>query len=418
MQQKRIGVFRAYGAFWKYYADFSSRTSKEAFWKAFFLHSLLYLIMTSPMYYVYESIIERNDIIAGLWLLPLAVYSVATVIPTIAIILRRLHDIDRNGCWFFLYLIPVAGTIVFFIMLSKPSAPFDVYPGRSGAGPYMQPQNAPPQYAPPQYAPPQYIPPQYAQPQNPYAQPQNPYAQPQNPYAPPPYVPIPNPYAPPQYYRPLPPPRRFAPPAGGNKALLAIILSIIVAVCSNAYSIVYSVYIQDNIDRYINTLIGDMFVDDFGGFYDPYDPYGGQWDESDPWGNDFWGGFPDFGQNEEGQLTEDELSAIDLVRRSTLDGFPDFTIEEVLLTRVEAGSLEWGCLSEEEDGYPFFYVYASGLAIGDFVLVYAGFDVYHDGTIEIYNLDDGDRDEYHENAREMYREWYDAMLLAVDTPVA
>ena len=501
MQYKSIGFFGAYGALWKYYANFVSRTSREAFWKAFFVHSLIYLVMCLPLYYVFESIVERNDPLAGLWLLPLVVYSIATVVPTIAIIIRRLHDLDRHGCWFFLFLVPYAGPVMFFIMLSRQSAPFDVYPGRSGGGPYTGGGGAPPYgqqgtpyaraqqdpYAQPQnpYEPPysepqdpysaapmpqnaappekdpyssRYEPQQdrYAQPQKPYeppySEPQNPYAPPQEDlysaapppqnaaphfgqlyeqsrYAPPQYMPSSAYYGtpPPAYYRPLPPPRRFAPPAGGNKALAAIVLTIIVAVASNVYSFVCSDYIQKNIDRYIESLFSNAFLD----LYSEYPEYGGidPWGESNPWDGEPWGGNPwdndepwnddpGYGRNGEGQLAEDELAAIGHVRDSALEGFPDFTIEEVLLTRVEEGSLEWDCFSDEVDGDAAYYVAASGFAIGDFVLVYAGFDVYSDGVIELYNLDDGDRDEYYKEARKLYGEWYEAMLSGVDKSTA
>jgi len=384
MQHKQIGVFGAYGALWKYYADFSSRTSREAFWKAFFLHSLIILVLSLPQYYVYESIIERNDLMASLWFLPLGIYSIATIAPTIAIILRRLHDTDRHGCWFFLFLIPYVGTVIFFIMLSRKTAPFDVYPGRSGSGPYAQPQNP------------------YAPPYNPYAQPQNPYAPPQNPYAPPPV-----------YYRPLPP-RRFAPQAGGNKALMAIILSIAVAVASNAYSVVSTDYLQKNLDRYLGSLLNSTFVDDFGGFFDPYGDGGDPWNDTNPWDNDDpWNLFPDFDWDGEGEVSEAALEAIDLVREGVLEGFPDFTIEEVLDSRVEAGTLDWGCMSDDGGEYPVFYVYAVGVAIGDFLMIYAGFDLYDDGRIEIFNIDDGVRDKYYEEALEIYSEWYESMLSSI-----
>jgi len=370
MQQK-IGYFSAYGAIWKYYADFSSRTSGEAFWKGFFIHSLIILVMMAPTYYVYESIIEWNDITAGLWLIPLAAYSVATIVPSIALIIRRLHDTDRHGCWFFLYFIPVAGTIMFFIMLSKPSAPFDVYPGRSGEGPYAPP-------------------------------PQNPYA----PY----YV-----------YRPLPPPRRFAPPAGAGKAILAIILSLAVAATSNVYSFVSSDYLQKNMYRYINTLLDNAFSFDFGDYGDFYEPDGGLWGDTDPWsgGNmpwddeEFWNDVPGFEWFGDEQPPDEELAAIDLVRESALDGFPEYTVEEVLITRVEDGMLEWDCLVDESGESEFSYVSAWGYAIGDFVRIYAGFDVYEDGRIELYKINDGERNLYGGDALEMYGVWYEEMLLSV-----
>lgn len=372
-QERNIGVWKAYGAFWKHYADFGSRTSKEAFWKAYFIQFIILLAMFSPAWYAYESLIERNDIFAFLWLLPFIVYCFATFVPMIAIVIRRLHDTDRNGAWFFLFLVPVAGLVVFIVMLSRPSARFDVYPGQSGSGPYPQPY----------------------------------------PYAPP-YGQTRSPYAPPQYsFRP--PPRRFAPKAGGNKATAAIVLTIIVMVSFNAYSIVCSNYVQNNMNRIFDFGFNSFIADPFDGFSD--DPY--YWGE-EPWdGETPWNETPGIEGNGEEQMTDDEMAAIDLVRESVLEGFPDFSIEEVLLSRVEKNSLEWNSFADDGGEYPAFYVYATGYVIGDFVMIYAGFDVYEDGTIELFNLDDGNyRDLYYEEAREMYKEWYETMFSGVDNAAA
>jgi len=387
MQHTDISFIKAYRAFWKYFANFSGRTSKEAFWKAFFIHGVIFFMTLLPTYYVYESIIERDDTTPGVWLIPVSVYSLVAIIPTFAIIIRRLHDIDRHGCWVLLFLVPIAGTIVFFVMLSRPTAPFDVYSGRSGAGPYMRPPVFSPYPPPPPPPPPLYS----------Y------YPMRQYPFAPPPV-----------YFRPLPPPRRFAPPAGGDSAAKAIILTLIVTIASGAYGFISANYIQNNIDRYFDTIFGNAFSDIYN---DPYfweeDPWAGE----NPW-DDYWNDAPDYYWDDEADLTEDELAAIEMVKESSLEGFPEFTIEEVLLTRVDEYGLEWMCVSDEGGEYPAYYVYATGYVPGDFVTVYAGFDVYEDGTIELFNLDDGSRDEYYKDALELFREWYEKMLSGIDTSTA
>ena len=421
----------------------------------------------------------------------MGIYSIATFIPEIALIIRRLHDIDRNGCWFFLYLIPVAGQIVFFIMLSRQSVSYEVYPGMSGSGPYTDPLGrnsggrpndpywqsrqpyawpqypyAPPPYSQQQnpYAPPPYgqqrspyAPPPYGQQQNPYApssygEPKNPYApppseEPENPYAPPPveqsqnpdtlpytqdnirpqnpYIPPPhaqpqNPYAghyypqqfygpPPWYQRPLPKPRRYAPPAGSGDAIIAFIISIILAAAYYGNSIVSSVYLNNNIDRYINAIFENILPG-----YDysyPYDSFShpfdyGYGDEDGNYGDGY--GYNDGGAGN--GMTDEEQAAVDLVRESALSGFPEFTIEEVLLAQVDGDGLVWDCFLEGYEENSSHYITAKGYIDGTFYYLFAGFDVYEDGSIELYNLDDGIRDEYYEDAVRLYKEWYDRML--------
>ncbi|MDE7227822.1 MAG: DUF805 domain-containing protein [Treponemataceae bacterium] len=42
-------------------------------------------------------------------------WGLAIVIPSIALSIRRLHDVGRSGWWFLINLVPVVGGIVFLV---------------------------------------------------------------------------------------------------------------------------------------------------------------------------------------------------------------------------------------------------------------------------------------------------------------
>lgn len=46
-------------------------------------------------------------------------YGVVTFTPTVAIIIRRLHDIGKSGWLALLLFVPLAGLILFFVLLFK-----------------------------------------------------------------------------------------------------------------------------------------------------------------------------------------------------------------------------------------------------------------------------------------------------------
>jgi uncharacterized membrane protein YhaH (DUF805 family) len=54
------------------------------------------------------------DIGIGIWLTT-AIFSLAVLLPGIAVSVRRLHDLDRTGWWVLLALVPVVGIIVLLI---------------------------------------------------------------------------------------------------------------------------------------------------------------------------------------------------------------------------------------------------------------------------------------------------------------
>ena len=50
-------------------------------------------------------------------------YSLAVLIPSIAVSVRRLHDTDRSGWWLLIGLVPLIGAIVLLVFMVLDSKP-------------------------------------------------------------------------------------------------------------------------------------------------------------------------------------------------------------------------------------------------------------------------------------------------------
>lgn len=87
------------------YADFSGRSRRTEYWM-FMLFNFIFAIIAVLLDYLLES----PGIIYGL-------YGLATLIPGIAVLVRRLHDIGKSGLWFFISLIPIIGVFWLLILL-------------------------------------------------------------------------------------------------------------------------------------------------------------------------------------------------------------------------------------------------------------------------------------------------------------
>ena len=57
-------------------------------------------------------------------------YSLALLIPSIAVTVRRLHDTGRTGWWWWIGLVPVIGIIVLLVFMA-----FEGEPGQNQYGP-------------------------------------------------------------------------------------------------------------------------------------------------------------------------------------------------------------------------------------------------------------------------------------------
>src|SRR5215211_3026942 len=60
------------------------------------------------------------------------IYGLAILVPSLAVTVRRLHDIDRSGWWILIALVPLIGTIVLlvFALLEGTPGPTDTAPTR------------------------------------------------------------------------------------------------------------------------------------------------------------------------------------------------------------------------------------------------------------------------------------------------
>ncbi|WP_149095485.1 DUF805 domain-containing protein [Paenibacillus terrae] len=68
-------------------------------------------------------IIGLIDGLVGLTPILTYLYSLAVLLPSLAVIARRLHDTGRTGWWILINLIPLVGTIILIVFLCQDSQP-------------------------------------------------------------------------------------------------------------------------------------------------------------------------------------------------------------------------------------------------------------------------------------------------------
>lgn len=99
-----------YITMWKNYANFKGRTSVKGYWMAFLVNVIIAIVLG-----ILTSIIGIIGIVSML-------YSLAGLVPGIALTIRRLHDTGKSGWFCLISLIPLVGAILLIVVLCKPSA--------------------------------------------------------------------------------------------------------------------------------------------------------------------------------------------------------------------------------------------------------------------------------------------------------
>lgn len=88
----------------KKYAVFEGRASRREFW----MFTLVNVVVAFLIGFV-SGLLGLPKIIGTLYML-------AILLPSLAVTVRRLHDMDKSGWWVLLALIPFVGSIVLLIM--------------------------------------------------------------------------------------------------------------------------------------------------------------------------------------------------------------------------------------------------------------------------------------------------------------
>jgi uncharacterized membrane protein YhaH (DUF805 family) len=96
------------------YANFSGRATRSEFWWFW----LFYVIVAVAAYVA----MSQGGILATIGLLALVIFSIGSIIPSLAVAVRRLHDTGRSGWWLLINFIPFGGLVllIFYLLPSTP----------------------------------------------------------------------------------------------------------------------------------------------------------------------------------------------------------------------------------------------------------------------------------------------------------
>ena len=102
----------------KNYFVFQGRARRKEYWM-FVLISVIISIVLS----IIENLLDIAKVLTGL-------YSLAVLLPSLGVSVRRLHDTGRSGWWVLLALIPFVGPIILLVLMC-----FDSQAGTNQYGP-------------------------------------------------------------------------------------------------------------------------------------------------------------------------------------------------------------------------------------------------------------------------------------------
>ncbi len=101
------------------YSNFSGRASRSEYW--YFTLCNLLIIFSLVIIQVLCQTVFQDNIIGTVFGVLLALctfaYYLGIIVPTIAVVVRRLHDVNKSGWFYFIALIPLIGGIWLLVLL-------------------------------------------------------------------------------------------------------------------------------------------------------------------------------------------------------------------------------------------------------------------------------------------------------------
>lgn len=102
-------MIESYKKFWINYTNFKDRTTVKDYWYVVLMNIIISIVLG-----IIINAIPSLSFVSTL-------YSLATLIPGLAIAVRRLHDINKSGWYYLMGLIPIAGFIILIVYFCKAS---------------------------------------------------------------------------------------------------------------------------------------------------------------------------------------------------------------------------------------------------------------------------------------------------------
>lgn len=107
---EKVGFVDAIKDFFAHYADFKGRTCRSGFW---------WVVLASAI--VGGILGAIGEAVPALFFLS-GLYGFAILIPSLALCIRRLHDVGKKGTYYWMFLIPLVGGILLLVQYVKESA--------------------------------------------------------------------------------------------------------------------------------------------------------------------------------------------------------------------------------------------------------------------------------------------------------
>lgn len=137
MPTRKIGFGEAVKLFFKNYVNFSGRATRSEYWWVYLFNNIVYMVLgilfaisggsSLAAYDAYGDMSIAYMGAGAIFYILMMLYCLAVLLPSLSLMVRRLHDIGKSGTYILMGLIPVVGYIFILVYMLTGSAPDNQY---------------------------------------------------------------------------------------------------------------------------------------------------------------------------------------------------------------------------------------------------------------------------------------------------
>ncbi len=98
----------------KNYANFTGRARRAEYWYFVLVNFIIYV----PLYLIgIAGLLNESNALGFIGMGLFILFALAMLIPSLAVVVRRLHDLNKSGWYYFIGIIPIVGPIIMLVWL-------------------------------------------------------------------------------------------------------------------------------------------------------------------------------------------------------------------------------------------------------------------------------------------------------------
>lgn len=106
---------------WQRATDFSGRSRRTEYWMFQLFNMLIAMALGAVAFGIGLLLDEKDGMMV--FMICIWLYVLVSIVPSLSILVRRLHDIGKSGWWYFISFVPIVGGIILFVFTVLDSDP-------------------------------------------------------------------------------------------------------------------------------------------------------------------------------------------------------------------------------------------------------------------------------------------------------